>query len=346
MSQFRRHQGQAPRDSLLHPVWEPTIAGEPLDEAFVARTLLGAGWVAGKRKLSMLDLRVWAALCAMLREQLPERPSDLTLADADVRTVHTTGYQLAERVWADDGGWQYRTLTRSLVRLRLADVTVRVIERDPELAVETLHEGWVSLLGDMWFATTRLDLTRPEQWGALKGGTSLKIEIGRWPAQQVVAGNTTWLDLDLLRALGPGLSARVWACLEAWGRWPARSFDGCEETTIGLGEPARQSLGVGGYTKPADARRALSRAGARLVALDPAYASVRVEKRAGWVLVAQRVSGSRSRAALRKTAPWRSAGTAAGKRTRSERSAVRATVRQSLAGASDAQRPAVDASLL
>ena len=226
MPELRRHQGQAPRDTLLHPVWEPTTAGEPPDEAFVARTLLGAGWVAGKRKLSMVDLRVWAALCAMLREQLREQLRDPTQDSAELRTVHTTGYQLADRVWADDGGWQYRALIRSLVRLRLADVTVRVIERDPELAIETLHEGWVSLLGEMWFATTRLDLTRPEQWGALKGNTSLKIEIGRWPAQQVVADRCTWLDLDLLRALGPGLSARVWACLEAWGRWPAHSFDG------------------------------------------------------------------------------------------------------------------------
>jgi len=332
MSQLRRHQGQAPRDSLLHPVWEPTIAGEPPDEAFVARTLLGAGWVAGKRKLSMVDLRVWASLCAMLREQLAEQLADPTLADADVRTVHTTGYQLADRVWADDGGWQYRTLTRSLVRLRLADVTVRVIERDAELAVETLHEGWVSLLGDMWFATTRLDLTRPEQWGALKGATSLKIEIGRWPAQQVVAGNTTWLDLDLLRALGPGLPARVWACLEAWGRWPARSFDGSEETAIGLGEPALESLGVASYGKPADARRALKRAGARLVAIDPAYESVRCERRGGgWALVVRRVSGPRARAQARSGAAWRSPGIAAAKRQRPERAAVRAKLRDSLA---------------
>lgn len=312
-------------------MWEPTTAGEPPDEAFVARTLLGAGWVAGKRKLSMVDLRVWAALCAMLREQLPAELADPTLADADVRTVHTTGYQLAERVWADDGGVFYRRLARSLVRLRLADVTVRVIERDPELAVETLHEGWVSLLGDMWFATTRLDLTRPEQWGALKGNTSLKIEIGRWPAQQIVADRCTWLDLDLLRALGPGLPARVWACLEAWGRWPARSFDGSEETAIGLGEPALESLGVGRYNRLKDARRALDRAGLKLVAVDPAYELVSCERRGGgWTLVVRRVSGARARAQARSRATWRSPGTAVAKRQRTERASVRAQIRNSL----------------
>lgn len=315
----------------MHPVWEPTIAGEPPDEEFVARTLLGAGWVAGKRKLSMLDLRVWAALCAMLREQLPEQLPDPTLADADLRTVHTTGYQLADRVWADDGGYQYRTLTRSLVRLRLADVTVRVVERDPMLNLETLREGWVSLIGEMWFATTRLDLTTPEQWGALKASTTLKVEIGRWPAQQVAGGLCTWLDLDLLRALGPGLPARLWAALEAWGRWPARSFDGREETAIGLGEPALQSLGVGRYTKNADARRALNRAGERLVAVDPSYQLVCCKKRSGWCLVARRVSGARARATARHDAPWRSPGIAGARRQRAERAAVRAKIRDSVA---------------
>ena len=171
MSQARRWQGQAPRDSLLHPVWEPKTAGEPLDEAFVARTLLGAGWVAGKRKLSMLDLRVWAALCGLFRAQYLRAAgeSDPDLGHRDTRTVETTGYQIADRVWGDDGGKSYRLLVRSLVRLRLADVTVRVIERDPALDIETLHEGWVSLIGDMWFATTRLDLKTPQQWGRAEG---------------------------------------------------------------------------------------------------------------------------------------------------------------------------------
>jgi hypothetical protein len=44
------------------PVWKPSVDCEPTSEAFVARCLLGAGWVAGNRKLSMHDLRIWAAL--------------------------------------------------------------------------------------------------------------------------------------------------------------------------------------------------------------------------------------------------------------------------------------------
>ena len=263
MSSARRWQGQAPRDSLVHPVWEPVVRGEPLSEPFVARCLLGAGWVGGKRRLSMLDLRVWAALCALLREQYlratDERDPDLDYIHS--RTVETTGYQLAERVFAADSGEHYRLLRASLRRLSGTTITVRTIEAEDEIAAHRLVEGYVPLIGEMWLATTRLDLHTPRQWGALKGSTSLKVEIGRWPAQQIVAGRCTWLDLDLLRALGNGLPARLWAALEAWARWPQRSLDGREETAIGLGKPALESLGVGRYSKPNQARAALKRAG-------------------------------------------------------------------------------------
>jgi hypothetical protein len=332
MAQSRRWQGQAPRGSLLHPVWEPVTSGDPADEAFVARCLLGAGWVGGSRRLSMLDLRVWAALCALLREQLPTPPAeDPMLGHIDTRTVHTTGYQLAERVYGDDGGKNYRLLRRSLIRLRGATVVVHIVERDPELAAERITDGYVALLGDLWLARTRLELHTPREWGALKGTTSLRAEVGHWTAQQIVAGRTTWLDLDLLRELGTGLSARTWAALEAWGCWPQPSIDGsCEETAIGLGEPACQSLGVAHYDRGRDARRALDRAGQRIVAVDPAYELVRCERRAGWCLVVRRLRGSRARAQARAGASWRSPGIAAGRRERPLRAEVRAQVRDSL----------------
>ena len=333
-----RHHGQAPRDSLLHPVWEPVVEGQPSTEAFVARCLLGAGWVAGKRKLSMFDLRVWAALLGQLGAQLPaELPADdLTLANADTRTVETTGYQLVERVCGDDGGEKYRQIRRSLGRLQGATITIRTVYVDPELAAERISEGSVSLIGDIWAATTRLDLTTPREWGALKASTSLKVEVGRWPAQQVHAGRCTWLDLDLLRALGPGLASRVWAGLEAWARWPQESFDGRQETAIGLGTPALESLGVAGYARPIDARRALDRAGRRIVATDPAYELVRCERRAGWCLIVRRLSGPRARANARQGAAWRSSGTAANKQQRAERSALRSQIRASLTSADSA----------
>ncbi len=272
MPEAPRWQGEAPRDSLMHPVWEPVVRGEPLSEPFVARCLLGAGWVGANRRLSMLDLRVWAALCALLRAQYLRATGehDPDIGHVDNRTVRTTGYQLAERVFAADSGEHYRLLRASLRRLGGTTITVRTVEADDTLAAERLAEGYVPLIGEMWFATTRLDLRTPRQWGALKGATSLQVEIGSWTAQQIIAGRCTWLDLDLLRALGNGLAARVWVTLEAWARWPQRSLEGREETAIGLGRPALQSLGVAHYDRLRDARRALDRAGRNLVAIDPA----------------------------------------------------------------------------
>ena len=330
MTRVRRWQGQAPRDSLLHPVWAPVGCAEPPNEPFIARCLLGAGWVGAKRHLSMLDLRVWAALCALLREQLPEAPADdPTLSSADARTVETTGYQLADMVYGDDGGENYRLLRDSLIRLRSAEVCVRLVERDDELAAQRVTAGYVSLVGELWLATIQLDLRRPREWGALKGSTSLKTEIGRWTAQQVVAGRCTWLDLDLLRALGTGLQARLWAALEAWARWPQRSLDGREETAIGLGQPALQSLGVAHYERQRDARRALDRAGRGLIAVDPAYELVRCEHRGGgWSLVVRRLSGVRSRAEARKSSRHRDSGAAAKKRRRHAEQVERLTVRK------------------
>ena len=326
MAQQLRWQGQAPRASLLHPVWQPVNRGTPDEGQFIAQCLLGPGVVGANRRLSMLDLRVWAALCALLRRQLEAAGiDDLGDSPPSWRTVETTGYQLAEMVWADDGGVYYRRLLTSLVRLADVRVQVQTVEPDPELAAQLVRAGYVALLGEIWLATSRLDLHTPREWGGLKGSTSLKVEIGHWTAQQVAAGRCTWLDLDLLRALGAGLPARVWVALEAWARWPQRSLDQREETAIGLGQPARESLGVAQYARQRDARRFLDRAGARIVAVDPAYELMRCEQRGGgWCLVVRRVSGARARAQARQGAAWRSSGTAAVKQRRVEHSAVRA----------------------
>jgi len=335
---------------MLHPVWDPVLRGEPPDEAFVAQCLLGAGWVGGSRRLKMLDLRTWAALCALLREQRPDLTPDAEeLHDRRARMVETTGYQLADRVFATEGGRTWAQLRRSLVRLSQTQACVRVVERDAELAAERVIEGYVPLVGELWIATTRLDLREPREWGALKGTASLRVELGYWPAQQVVGERCTWLDLDLLRALGPGVASRVWAVLEAWGRWPEHSFDGWESAAIGLGSPAVESLGVGGYARARQARMALDRAGRQIVAVDPAYDLVRCERRGaapgaggtgGWCLVARRVSGARARGKAREGGAWRSPGIAASKRNRPERSAVRVAIRGSLADAAAADRPA------
>lgn len=324
----RAHRGQAPRDTLLHPIWEPVSRGNPDEAMFLARCLLGSGVVGATRRLSMVDLRAYAALGGLLREQTPvSSADDPALGHRDARTVETTGYQLLERVAGyGKGGDHLKRLRHSLIRLADVRVCVRTINADPDLAVQQVREGYVSLLGDIWVASTQLELSTPQQWGQLRGATSLKVEVGYWTAQQIISGQGTWLDLDLLRALGPGLPARVWAALEGWARWPQRSLDGCEEAAIGLGRPALESLGVGNYPRPYDARRALDRAGARITAVDLAYELVRCEKRAGWCLIIRRRVGARARSELRRQARVTSA----------EGAAVRTAARQSLAQATSA----------
>ncbi len=216
------------------------------------------------------------------------------------------------------------------MRLRGATVVIHIVEQDPELAAERITDGYVALLGDLWLARTRLELHTPREWGALKGTSSLRAEIGHWTAQQIVAGRATWLDLDLLRALGTGLAARVWAALEAWGRWPQQSLDGREETALGLGEPALNSLGVGGYARPRAARAALDRAGQQIIAIDPSYELVHCERRSGWCLVVRRLAGPRARAQARTGASWRSEGIAAHSSQKAERRAIRAQIGKSL----------------
>ena len=61
------------------------------------------------------------------------------------------------------------------------------METDPEPAAETLHEGWVPLIGEIWAATTRLGSAHAARRGGLKGSSSLKVEVGRWLAEQVLA---------------------------------------------------------------------------------------------------------------------------------------------------------------
>jgi len=124
------------------------------------------------------------------------------------------------------------------------------------------------------------------------------------------------------------------------GRWPARTLDGREECAIGLGEPALQSLGVAHYERLRDARRALDRAGKRLIKVDPAYELVRCGQRGGgWSLVIRRLCGARARAEARKHGTHRDLGIATKrhqrKAERAERLVVRETVRRQLTVAGD-----------
>lgn len=131
MRSRRAHRGQAPRDTLLHPVWKPVSRGNPDEATFLARCLLGRGVVGASRRLSMVDLRVYAALGGLLREQcVITAADDPSLGHRDTRTVKTTGYQLLEAVaGSGKGGDHWKRLRRSLIRL--ADVRISVVPLRP-----------------------------------------------------------------------------------------------------------------------------------------------------------------------------------------------------------------------
>lgn len=265
MSAPQRAQGQAPSAAMLHPVWHPTTKGEPPSEEFVARCLLGAGWVGANRRLSMLDLRVWAALCAMLGEQLPMAPPhDPELQRIDTRTVETTGYQLAER-----GCSAARRRSVAVITMLAGSTANRRSDHPRDRGRSrprspTRHRRLC--------AADRRDVDRdyaarsqgPEGVGCSEGhrfaprrGGSLGSRADRRRTVQVAGPRSPACPWP-----GPGGSCVGGA--RGWARWPQRSFDGREETAIGLGKPALESLGVGGYARPRRAARHLTARGSGL----------------------------------------------------------------------------------
>jgi hypothetical protein len=113
--------------------------------------------------------------------------------------------------------------------------------------------------------------------------------------QQVAAGHVTYLDWATLRALD-GLAKRLWVYLAAEHFKPTEQ--GEEATWIKLGDRAFATLGMN-YGHERQARAALKRAGAAIVAQDVRYQSVTVERRpGGYAIIATRLR-SRDQAAAR-----------------------------------------------
>jgi len=136
--------------------------------------------------------------------------------------------------------------------------------------------------------------------GALRGDT-FKVALAPWLIKQYRAGNFTFLSWQILRQLD-GAAKRTWVYLEGQRFKPVG--DGLTAVHVGLGNPALASLGVGEYARHRDARRALERAGQRIVEADERFHSVTVEKRpGGYALIAKRLDKERlqTRQAVRQS---------------------------------------------
>jgi hypothetical protein len=202
-------------------------------------------------------------------------------------TLYDLGLDLYGR---EPGGEERRAMRESLLRLFRVEVTFTGYDaamKRPDAALCSMSRLITTIVSEREALGPAADA---QAIGALRGST-WKVELASWLRRQLLAGNVTYLDWRILRQLD-GAAKRTWVYLEA-ERWKPAG-DGLLATHVGLGRPALDSLGVGGFQRHRDARRALERAGARIVAADERYASVTVEGRpGGHALVAYRLDAER-----------------------------------------------------
>jgi hypothetical protein len=189
-------------------------------------------------------------------------------------------------------GAHRQMLRASLVRLRTETVTIvgwDAIRKQRNQQVCSL-ENLISIL--QW----RPQMNGPARsWdpaalGALRGHT-FEAALAPWMVAQLQAGNVTYLDWRILRAL-KGSAKRLWAYLMAQ-KFERVGGVGCAETTVVLNDRTYMALGLH-EARPDARRRRLRHAGQDIVEADRSFAEVRVERepynRRQWKIVALRLS--------------------------------------------------------
>ncbi len=294
---------------LRSGVWDPCGMAKPDAAPFTARTLLGMEPERATGRLSITDMAVLAAV--------------ITHLDPEGNCCPTSLYELSMAVFGGRGGEELRLTFASLERLVQLTLSLPGYDAVEDRVVGSLTGGsMVNLVQAIYVEHRRLSIVSRRELGALKNTHNVKVVLAEWLTRQVRAGNTTWLDLQLLRALGPGLAGRLWAFLEGERLNPDQ--DGLRAGHVGLGPPALTTLGLAGYARESDARKKLRKAAARIVATDPAWVSIDVIRRAGWQLVFRRRPSGKEIAQRRRVAA------ANGDWSKTERRRVRALARQSL----------------
>ncbi len=246
-----------------------------LELPFDARGPNAAIRASGRLKLTP-DLDVFAWLC---ERWLSTRPLDLD------GIAGFTLYDLATDLYGRRPNGRDRAALRAslrrLYRVEIAFTGYDSIDARPGafMSMDRLVERIVSDLDTLDGDARKV--------GALRG-TSFRVVLAPWLRERLTAGAFTYLNWRTLRQLD-GLAKRVAVYLAAERFKP--TGDGQAATWVGLGRPALSSLGADTYARHRDARAALDRAGQRIVRVDPRYASVKCERRAGgWALVAVRRS--------------------------------------------------------
>lgn len=261
-------------------------------------TGLGVAIRANGRLLVSPDLDVLSWLCERWHKtRLPSIEGEHR-ADPN-RVAAFTMRDLALDLYAEAGGRQRQLIRESLLRLFRVEITLEGYDSIRKVAggnlasldriVERISTERGSLDADLRLTGPDLDAAA---MGALRGDT-LRVQLSGWLCDQLDAGNVTYLDWRTLRQLD-GTAKRAYVYLEAESY--KATGEGLTATAIGLGKPALDALGVGHYSRHRDARRALDRAGRRIIEADDRYHSIRCEQRpGGYALVAEKLDAERLR---------------------------------------------------
>jgi len=254
----------------------PTQLELPLEVGGINGTVRASG------QLSIsIDLDVLAWICERWISTPPLDPEGI---------ARFTLYDLGTDLYGSKPSGRHRQVLRESL-LRLWRVEVQFIdwntsEHAPGDSMDRLlyrigSDGKLAEAGD-----------DPAKVGALRGST-VSVKLADWLRDSLEAGNFTYLRWETLRQLD-GAAKRVWIYLA--GEQFKRTGPWRSAVAIGLGDPALATLGVDGYKRHRDARRALNRAGRQIVKADPRYESVGVERRpGGWSLIARRRDGEARR---------------------------------------------------
>lgn len=229
---------------------------------------LGLLRVAGAA-LTLFDLDTFAWLCERWREGERNREGVVPF------TLYELGRDLYDR---KPSGEERRLMRASLSRLQ--DATFELEGYDAAAARTGRLEGpsaggRVKLLGSLL-------------WSSRGAREQHVVFLDPFIRRQLEAGYLTYLDWRVLRALD-GLAKRLWVYLESQSF--KRSGIGEGAVRLWLAAPMLQALGITDKHAPG-ARRAITKAGQRIAALDRSFVSfemVRPARRGGtWALVARR----------------------------------------------------------
>lgn len=243
----------------------------PLD----GQDLLGLVRASGRLRVDPdLDVLVW------LTERYRREPRE-------DRVVAFTLYQLGKALYGrKPSGKHNQSMRASLRRLKMVTVTLQGYdslrgEREARVASDdSLIERIVSELDDIGSDGQR-------QPGALRG-SSFKVQLAPWLADQIARGNVTYLDWETLISLN-GLAKRLWVLLQAERYKP----DGpeTEATWIALGDYFAVTIGAH-YKHQRQLRSAIDkRLMPEIARRDPRYVGWRIVKRGNfWQLVVVRLT--------------------------------------------------------